>query len=232
MRFSKARAIHGDAAQPLDVQLVDTPEGGIDWTWRTASLSQREKAISSSVKAEARRTSPRKSVPLEPPSTGGKRPRRTPPMVTSSPVILTPLRREKLRISPSHALGGATVRLAVSLGETELRRSAVNPFWEVCSVSRGEKDVRFGRLIGRFRVALIRHEILTVSQSQPPRDETVRRAVSWGETTMRWKVANPYWDWVCPVLWGETDVRIGRLTTPPKNGVLRLGRTLLEERLI
>ena len=34
MRFSKARAVHGEAAQTLDVRLVDTQGGGLDWTWK------------------------------------------------------------------------------------------------------------------------------------------------------------------------------------------------------
>ncbi len=45
MHFSKARAIHGEAAQALDVQLIDTPAGGLDWTWKTAGQSQRERAL-------------------------------------------------------------------------------------------------------------------------------------------------------------------------------------------
>jgi len=45
MRFSKARAIHGEAAQPLDVRLVDVEGGGLDWSWRPVDQSERERAV-------------------------------------------------------------------------------------------------------------------------------------------------------------------------------------------
>ena len=48
LRFSKARAIHGEAAQPLDVQLIDAPGGGLEWSWRPVgpSSSTKEEALS------------------------------------------------------------------------------------------------------------------------------------------------------------------------------------------
>lgn len=45
MRFSKARAIHGEAAQPLDVRLVDVDGGGLDWSWRPVGQTQRVRAL-------------------------------------------------------------------------------------------------------------------------------------------------------------------------------------------
>lgn len=45
MWFSKARAVYGEAAQPLDVKLIDTEGGGLDWSWRPAEQSERERAL-------------------------------------------------------------------------------------------------------------------------------------------------------------------------------------------